>query len=73
MKELNVKKHKSGPLQSGEKLWNMRVTIILNPFGTLGTMSKFLKKRFEEQEISGRIETTTVQKSAKKIRRFMET
>ena len=39
------------------KLWNMKVTVIANVIGTLGTIDKGSKRGLEELETEGRIET----------------
>ena len=57
-------------------LWNMKVTITLIVIGTLGTDTKGLVQRQEGIEITGRVEiiqTTALLKSARKLRRVLET
>ena len=47
--------------------WNMKLMMILTVIGALGMVPKGLRKRLEELEISGRIETiqTTALRSAR--------
>ena len=40
-----------------KKLWNMKVTIVPNVTGALGTITKGLLKGLENLEIGGRVET----------------
>ena len=57
------------------KLWNMKLTVILLT-GALGTVTKGLIQRLEDLEISGRVETiqtTELLKSARILRRVLET
>ena len=57
-----------------KKLWNMKVTIIV--VDTLGIVTKGLVKGLEDSEIRGRVETiqtTTLLRSARILRRVMET
>ena len=59
-----------------KKLWNMKVTIIPIVIGALGTVTKALVQGQGEWEIRGRmenIEATTVLRSARILRRDMET
>ena len=58
------------------KLWNMNVTVILIIIGALGTIPEGLVRRLEALEIGGQIETiqtTALLRSAKILRRVMET
>ena len=57
------------------KLWNMKLTVILLT-GALGTVTKGLIQRLEDLEIRGRVETiqtTELLKSARILRRVLET
>ena len=59
-----------------KKLWNMRVKVVPIVIGALGTVPKGLEKSLSELEIKGRIETiqtTALLKSARIIRRVLET
>ena len=59
-----------------KKLWNMRVKFVPIVIGDLGTVPKGLEKSLSELEIKGRIETiqtTALFKSARIIRRVLET
>ena len=59
-----------------KKLWNMKVTIILIVIGAFGTVTKGLLKGLEEFGIRGRVETirtTTWLKTARILRRVLET
>ena len=58
-----------------KKLWTMKVTVILIVVGVLGTVTKNLEKKPDEQMIRGRIETiqtTALLKSAKIFKRVLE-
>ena len=58
------------------KLWNMRVTVIPGEVGSLGTVPKELKRRLEELEIIGRIntiETTALLRTVRKLKRVLDT
>ena len=59
-----------------KKLWNMRVTIIPIVIGAFGTVTKGLLKGLEDLEVGGRVETiqtTALMKTAKILRRVLET
>ena len=59
-----------------KKLWNMKVTIILIVIGTFGTVTKGLLKGLEDLEVGDReetIQTTALLKTAKILRRVLET
>ena len=59
-----------------KKLWNMRVKVIPIVVGTLETVPISLKKRLEDLEIRGRIETiqtTALLQSARILRRVLVT
>ena len=59
-----------------KKLWNMKVTIIPIVIGAFGTVTKGLLKRLEDLEVGGRVETiqtTTLLRTAKILRRVLET
>ena len=59
-----------------EKLWNMQVTIIPIVTGTFGTVTKGLLKGLEDLEVGGRVETiqtTTLLRTARILRRVLET
>ena len=59
-----------------EKLWNMKVTIIPIVIGAFGTVTKGLLKGLEDLEVGGReatIQTTRLLKTARKLRRVLET
>ena len=59
-----------------KKLWNMQVTIIPIVIGAFGTVTKGLLKRLEDLEVGGRVETiqtTTFLRTARILRRVLET
>ena len=59
-----------------KKLWNMKVTIIPIVIGAFGTVTKGLLKGLEDLEVGGRVETiqtTALLKTAKILRRVLET
>ena len=59
-----------------KKLWNMKVTIVPIVVGALGTVNEGLLKGLEDMEIGGRVETiktTTVLRTARNLRRVLET
>ena len=59
-----------------KKLWNMEVTFILIVIVALGTVTSKLVKEFEDLEIRGRVEkiqTTALLRSARILRRVLET
>ena len=59
-----------------KKLWNMKVTIIPIVIGSFGTVTKELLKGLEDLEVGGRVETiqtTALLKTARILRRVMET
>ena len=59
-----------------KKLWNMKVTIIPIVIGALGTVTKGLLKGLEDLEVGDRVETiqtTTLSKTARILRRVLET
>ena len=59
-----------------EKLWKMKVTIIPIVFAAFGTVTKGLLKGLEGLEIRGRVEsiqTTTLLRTARILRRVLET
>ena len=59
-----------------KKLWNMKVTVIPIVTGTLGTVPKGLIQGLEDLEIRAQVETiqtTALMRSAKILRRVLET
>ena len=59
-----------------KKLWNMEVTIITIVIGAFGTVTKGLLKGLEDLEVGGRVETihtTALLKTARILRRVLET
>ena len=59
-----------------KKLWNMKVTIVPIVIGTLGTLTKGLLKDLEDLEVGGWVETiqtTTLLRKARILRRVLET
>ena len=59
-----------------QKLWNMKVTIIPIVIGAYGTVTKGLLKGLQYLEIRGRvdiIQTTTLLRTARILRRVLET
>ena len=59
-----------------KKLWNMKVTIITIVIGAFGTVTKGLLKGLEDLEVGGRVETiqtTALLKTARILRRVLET
>ena len=58
------------------KVWNMKLTIIPIVIGALGTETKALLKGLEDLEVGGRvetIETTTLKRTARILRRVLKT
>ena len=63
-------------LKNWKKLWNMKVTIIPVVIGAFGTVTKGLFKGLEDFEVGGRVETiqtTALVKTARVLRRVLET
>ena len=59
-----------------KKLWNMKVTIVPIVIGAFGTVAKWLLKGLEDLEVGGRVETiqtTTLLRTARILRRVLET
>ena len=59
-----------------KKLWNMQVTIIPIVIGAFGTVTKGLLRGLEDLEVGGRVETiqtTTLLRTARILRRVLET
>ena len=59
-----------------KNLWNMKVTIIPIVIGAFGTVTKGLLKGLEDLEVGGRVETiktTTLLRTARILRRVLET
>ena len=59
-----------------KKLWNMKVTIIPIVIGAFGTVTKGLLKGLEDLEVGRRVETiqtTTLLRTARILRRVLET
>ena len=59
-----------------KKLWNMKVTIVPIVIGAFGTITKGLLKGLEDLEVGGRVETiqtTALLKTARNLRRVLET
>ena len=59
-----------------KKLWNMQVTIIPVVIGAFVTVTKGLLKGLEDLEVGGRVETiqtTTLLRTARILRRVLET
>ena len=59
-----------------KKLWNMKVMILPIVIGAFGTVNKGLLKGLEDMEVGGReetIQTTTLLKIARILRRVLET
>ena len=59
-----------------KKLWNMKVTIIPILIGAFGTVTKGLLKGLEDLEVGDRVETiqtTALLKTARILRRVLET
>ena len=59
-----------------KKLWNMKVMIVLIVIGAFGTITKGLLKGLEELEVGGRVETiqtTALLRTARILRRVLET
>ena len=59
-----------------KKLWNMKVTIIPIVIGSFGMVTKGLLKGLEDLEVGGRVETiqtTALMKTARLLRRVLET
>ena len=59
-----------------KKLWNMKVTIVPIVIGAFGKITKGLLKGMEDLEVGGRVEsiqTTTLLRTARILRRVLET
>ena len=56
-----------------KKLWNMEVTIVPIVIGALGTINKGLLKGLEDLEVGGRVETIQMLRTARIVRRVLET
>ena len=59
-----------------KKLWDMQETIIPIVIGAFGTVTKGLQKELEDWEVGGRVETiqtTTLLRTARMLRRVLET
>ena len=56
-----------------KKLWNMKMTIVLIVFGAFGTITKGLFKGQEDMEVGKRVETTQMLRTARILRRVLET
>ena len=59
-----------------KNLWNMQVTIITIVIGAFGTVTKGLLKGLKDLEVGGRVETiqtTTLLRIARILRRVLET
>ena len=59
-----------------KKLWNMKVTIVLIVIDAFGTITKGLLKGLEDLEVGRRVETiqtTTLLRTARILRRVLET
>ena len=59
-----------------KKLWNTKVTIVPIVIGATGTVTKGLLKGMEDLEVGGRgktIQTTTLLRTARILRRVLET
>ena len=59
-----------------KKLWNMKVTIVPIVIGAFGTVTKGLLKGLKDLEIGGAVETiqtTALLKTARILRRVLET
>ena len=59
-----------------KKIWNMKVTIIPIVIGAFGTLTKGLLKALEDLKVGGQVETiqtTTLLKTARILRRVLET
>ena len=62
--------------QELKKQWNMQVTIIPIVIGAFGTVAKRLLKGLEDLEVGGSVETiqtTTLLRTYRILRRFLET
>ena len=59
-----------------KKLWNMKVTIVPIVIGAFGTITKGLLKGLKDLEVGGRVETiqtTALLRTARILRRVLET
>ena len=59
-----------------KRLWNMKVTIVPIVISALGTLTKGLLKGLEDSKVGGRVETiqtTALQRTARILRRILET
>ena len=62
--------------QNLKKIWNMKVTIISIVIGAFGTVTKGLLRGLEDLEVGRRVKTiqaTILLRSARILRRFLET
>ena len=62
--------------RESKKLWNMKVIIIPIVIGVFGTVAKGLLKELEDFEFGGRVETiqtTTLLRTTRILRRVLET
>ena len=56
-----------------KKLWNMKVTFLPIMIGALGTANEGLLKGLDDLEIRGQVETTTLLRTARILRRILGT
>ena len=76
LKECEKKDRYLNPARELKKLWNMKVTIVPIVIGAFATIIKGLLKGLEDLEVGGRVETiqmTALQRTAKILRRVLET
>ena len=76
LKECEKKDKYLGLAREFEKLWNMKVTIILIVIGAFGIVTKRLLKGLDDLEVGSRVETiqtTALLRTARILRRVLET
>ena len=76
MKECEKKDKYRDVARELKKLWNMKLTIIPIVIGAFGTVTKGLLKGLDDLEAGGRvviIQTTTLLRAARILRRVLET
>ncbi len=76
LKECEMKDKYLDLAREFKKLWNMKVTVIPIEIGAFGTVTKGLLKGLKDLEVGRRVETiqtTALLKTARILRRVMET
>ena len=76
LKECEIKDKYLNLARESKKLWSMQVTIIPIVIGAFGTVTKGLLKGLEDFEVGGQVETiqtTSLLRTARIMRRILET